>query len=140
MQMREIKLTELEDAFKIVQELKIGLDYNEYEDIVYEMRHQDYKMYGVYEKEKLVCYCGFSILTNLYYKRHLYVYELITPQKSRGLGYASEMLRYINDLANINNCDNIVLNSSLKRDNALRYYENRGFEEVSKIFLKTLNI
>ena len=140
MQIREIKLSELEDAFNIIQELELGLEYEEYEDIVYDMRHQDYKLYGVYEKNTLVCYCGFSILTNLYYKRHIYVYELITSKKNRGLGYASEMIIFLNDFAKINNCNTIVLNSSSKTDDTHIFFENKGFQEVSKIFLQTLKL
>ena len=109
MQIREMTLKELYTIYDVVKQLRNELSYDEFEDLIYDMRHTDYKMIGILEKDVLVTYAGVSINTNLYYKRHLYVYEFVTDEKYRGQGYGKIMLDYLKDYAKMGMCENIVL-------------------------------
>lgn len=100
------------------------------------MRHMDYKMFGIMKDEKLITYAGASICTNLYHKRHLYVYELVTDEKYRGQKYGTTMLDYLVDYAKIGACEKIVLTSGLIREDAHRLYEKYGFDKKSYMFVK----
>ena len=139
MQIREISLKELDIAFELVKELRTELEYGEFEDLIYEMRHQEYKMFGIFEKEKLITYAGLSILVNLYHKRHLYLYDFVTTSSLKYNGYGTKMMEYLYDYARLRNCENFVLSSGLHRKEAHKFYEKEGFEKKSFLFLKTLS-
>jgi len=68
MQIREMSLKELYDVYDLVVQLYCELDYDEFEDLIYDMRDR-YKMFGILEKEELVAFAGVSIETNLFKKK-----------------------------------------------------------------------
>ena len=109
MQIREIKLTELYTVYEILKSQKKDMEYKEYEDLVYEMIKENYKILSIIDKEKAITYAGIKIQTDLTYKRHLYVNELITDTKENSSYYNKEMLSYLIDYARINQCKNIVI-------------------------------
>lgn len=135
MQIRELNLKELDIAYEILSQLRTELSYKEFEDLIYEMRHMEYKMIGIFENEKLITYAGVAIQTNLYHKRHLYVYDLVTDSALRTKGYAKMMLDYLVDFSRVAMCENIVLSSGLQRIQAHKFYENYGFDKKSYIYI-----
>ena len=88
--------------------------------------------------EKLITYAGVAIQTNLYHKRHLYVFDLVTDEKYRDKKYGAMMLEYLNDFAKMGMCENIVLSSGIQREDAHRFYEKSGFAKKSFVFLKSV--
>ena len=138
MQIRELDLRELLMAYEVVSQLRTTLTYNEFEDLIYEMRKSEYKMIGIIDKEMLVTYAGVAIQTNLYHKRHLFVFDLVTDEKHRGKKYGAMMLEYLNDYAKMGMCENIVLSSGFQREDAHRFYEKNGFAKKSFVFLKSV--
>ena len=107
MQIRELDLKELQTAWEVVSQLYTELEYKEFEDLVYEMR-SNYTMVGIFEQGELVCYAGVNISTNLSYKRHLCIYEVVTDKQYRSQGYAKMMLEYLNDYARMGACERVV--------------------------------
>ena len=138
MQIRELDLKELYTAYDVVSQLRTELSYQEFEDLIYDMRDIQYKMFGIMEANELITYAGVAVQTNLYHKRHLYVFDLVTDEKYRGKKYAKMMLEYLVDFAKVCMCENLVLSSSLVRENTHRFYESNGFEKKSFVFLKTI--
>jgi len=138
MQIRELDLKELESAYSVVVQLRNELSYQEFEDLIYDMRHMEYKMIGIFEKAELISYAGVAVQTNLYHKRHLYVFDLVTDIKYRGQGYGVMMLEYLSDYAKMGMCENIVLSSGFVREDAHRFYEKDGFVKKSFVFVKAL--
>ena len=139
MQIRELDLKELQTVYDVLSQLRVDLSYKEFEDLIYDMRHMEYKMLGIMDKEELIAYAGVAIQTNLYHKRHLYVFDLVTDEKYQGKGYGKMMLDYLIDYAKMGMCENIVLSSGFTREDAHKFYEKNGFEKKSFVFLKTLN-
>jgi ribosomal protein S18 acetylase RimI-like enzyme len=138
MQIRELDLKELETAWEVVSQLRTSLDYDTFENLIYDMR-QSYVMIGIFERGELRSYAGVAIQTNLYHKRHLFVHELVTDVKYRSQGYGKTMLEYLYDYAKVGACENIVLSSGLQREEAHRFYEKNDFQKVSYVFLKALS-
>ena len=138
MQIRELDLKELYMVYDVIKQLRSRLSYKEFEDLIYDMKYMDYKMIGIMDGEVLITYAGLAIQTNLYHKRHLFVFELVTDAKYRSQGYGKMMLEYLVDFAKIGMCENIVLSSGFKRAQAHRFYESYGFEKNNFMFLKTL--
>jgi len=122
-----------------VSQLRVDLSYKEFEDLIYDMRDMEYKMLGIMNGEELITYAGVTVQTNLYHKRHLYVFELVTDEKYRGKKYGKMMLDYLYDYAKIGMCENIVLSSGLQKEEAHNFYEKNGFIKKSYIFLKSLD-
>ncbi|QOP45213.1 GNAT family N-acetyltransferase [Sulfurimonas paralvinellae] len=138
MQIRKLDLKELDVAWSLVKQLRVQLEYEEFENLIYEMRDREYTMLGVFEKERLMCYAGVVIQTNLYHKRHLFIDELVSDENYRSQGYGKMMLEYLQDYAKIAACENIVLSSGLQREDAHRFYEKEGFMKKSFVFVKPM--
>ena len=138
MQIRELDLKELLMAYEVVSQLRTSLSYDEFEDLIYEMQSMHYKMFGIMERDKLVTYAGVVIQTNLYDKRHLYVFDLVTDEAYRAKGYGKMMLEYLHDYAKVGMCTNIVLSSGFAREKAHCFYEKNGFVKKSFVFLKSI--
>lgn len=138
MQIRELDLKELFVIYDVVAQLHTDLTYDEFEDLIYDMRSIEYKMFGIMDANELITYAGVAIQTNLYHKRHLVVFDLVTDEKYRGSGYAKMMLEYLVDYAKIGMCKNIVLSSGFKREDSHIFYENSGFIKKSFVFVKSV--
>ena len=139
MQIRELDLKELQNVYDVLSQLRVDLSYKQFEDLIYDMRHMEYKMIGIMDADKLITYAGVCVQTNLYHKRHLYVFDLVTDEKYRGKGYGKMMLDYLVDYAKMGMCENIVLSSGFAKEDAHKFYEKNGFDKKSFVFLKTLN-
>jgi len=139
MQIRELDLKELYTAYDVVKQLRLELTYQEFEDLIYDMRHMEYKMFGIMESEELITYAGVAVQTNLYHKRHLYVFDLVTDEKLRSKGYGNMMLDFLVDYAKTCMCENIVLSSGFEKEKAHTFYEKYGFKKKSFVFLKNIS-
>jgi len=138
MQIREMNLKELYEIYEVLKELRPTLSYDEFENLVYDMRHMDYKMFGILEKGVLITFSGVAVQTNLYHKRHLYIFDLVTKNEFRSKNYGKLMLEYLNDYAKTCMCENIVLSSNFEREDAHRFYENSEFNKKSFLFLRAV--
>jgi len=138
MQIRELNLKELYPIYDILKQLRETLSYDEFENLVYDMRHMDYKMIGIMQEDRLITFAGVAVQTNFYHKRHLYVFDLVTDEKERAKGYGKMMLEYLVDYAKMAMCEKIVLSSGFKREDAHKFYEEQGFAKKSYVFVKTI--
>ena len=138
MQIREMDLKELDTVYDVVKQLRLVLSYKEFEDLIYDMKHMDYKMIGIMHEDRLITYAGVAVQTNLYHKRHLYIFDLVTDEKEQSKGYGKMMLEYLVDYAKMAMCENIVLSSGFVREEAHKFYEEQGFVKKSYVFLKNL--
>jgi len=139
MQIREMSLKELDVAYEVLKQLRCDLSFKEFDDLIYDMRHMEYKMIGLFEREKLITYAGVAVQTNLYHKRHLYVFDLGSDKAYRQKKYGENMLEYLESYAKTAMCENIVLSSGFQREDAHLFYEKNGFSKKSFVFLKTLS-
>ena len=102
MQIREISLKELYEAYELVKKI-YDIPYELFEDRIYEMR-DTYKMIGVFEKDLLLAYAGVEIKTTLKEGRHIRVYE-ITAVDEKSL---KELQEYLKDYAKIAMAQKVV--------------------------------
>jgi len=138
MQIREMSLKELDAIYELLVQLRPELSFKEFDDLVYDMRHMDYKMIGMLQRGKLVTFAGVAVQTNFYHKRHLFVFDLVTDENHRNRGYGKEMLEYLVSYAKTAMCEKIVLSSGLQREAAHRFDEKNDFMKKSFIFVKAL--
>jgi hypothetical protein len=108
MQIREISLTELYDVYVLIEELYPDLSYDEFENLIYDMRPIEYKMLGLFERGELYAYAGISVQTTLSYGRHLAVFDFISISKHTSKGYALMLLEYLDDYAKVAACQKLL--------------------------------
>ena len=84
---------------------------------------------------KIVSSCVCVIVPNL--TRNIRPYALIenvvTNEKYRGKGYATECLNYAKEIAIKNNCYKMMLLTGTKSENTLAFYKNAGYNSDDKI-------
>jgi len=108
MQIRELDLKELDDAYMLISKCYTQLSYKEFEDLIYDMRHMDYKIIGIFEREILVSYAGVCIQTTLKDKRHLKVFDFFSDENYDTQRYDKIMIDYLNDYAKIGMCKKVI--------------------------------
>ena len=112
MQIREMNLKELDVVYEVLSQLRDDLSFKEFDDLVYDMRHMDYKMIGLFEKDKLITYAGVAVQTNFYDKRHLFVFDFVTDAPYRSKGFGKEMVEYLKSYTKTAMCEKVVYANS----------------------------
>lgn len=108
MQIRELDLKELYTIYDVLSQLYTNMTYKEFEDLIYDMRHMDYKMIGIMEGDKLITYAGVAIQTTLKDKRHLKVFDFITSKKYDSKKYDEIMREYLEDYSRMGMCKSCI--------------------------------
>ncbi|MCL2593639.1 MAG: GNAT family N-acetyltransferase [Defluviitaleaceae bacterium] len=137
LKIKEVKLSELEQAFKVLNQLRPNLCFEEYIEIVKNMDR--YQVVCLFENEEVVSYAGFSKQANLYYGNHIWVYDLVTDEAKRGQGLGRILLSYLEECARENSLNCVALSSGLARVDAHKFYEKAmNYDKVSYVFKKNL--
>ena len=98
-----------------------------------------YRIYAALEPSgEIVAAAGVQVLTNLYYERHLYVYDLVATEDARSAGHGGTLMDHVEELARREGCSYVALACGREREGALRFYERRGFERPSYAMRKAL--
>lgn len=136
------ELTTEEDfrsAFPVMHELRDQLDEDDYLDLVAQMRPRGYRLIAAEEHGRIVALAGIGIGVNFYYRRYLWVYDLITSEAERSKGHGLALMEYLEALARKEGCDTLALASGLHRSDAHRFYTDKiGMEKPSFTFSKPL--
>lgn len=135
MQIREMNFKELDVIYELLVQLHTELSFQEFDDLIYDMRHIEYKMIGLFEKERLITYAGVAVETNFYHKRHLMVYDFVTDASYRHQGFGKEMLEYLEVYARTAMCENIVLSSGFESE---KLFERIGFKRERVLFTNNI--
>lgn len=130
---------EFEEAFPVIRELHHDLDGGRYAELIPEKRAAGYRMFAVREDDRLVAVAGVQRLTNLYYGRHFYVYDLSVTEGARSKGHGERLLRHVEEVARGEGCGHVALACGRERQDALRFYEDRmGYERPGFSMRKAL--
>jgi len=137
MQILKLRKEDLKRAYEVLKELRTTLEYEEFIETLEIMQdEQKYTMFGLWDNGEIQSYAGVEIQTNLYWKKHLFIHDLVTKYSSRGRGYGKQMIDFLSDYAQMHKCENIALTSGSQRENAHRFYEREGFYRPGFVFLK----
>ena len=116
---------QLKEAFPVLTQLRTDLTEALYLDLLQEMQKGGYKLFALYNNEKIVSLAGLSWRINFYNKRHVFIYDLVTDSEHRSFGYGEELLLYIHSWAKEQGAEYIALESGLHRIHAHRFYEEK---------------
>jgi len=127
------------EALPILRELYPSLDEDRYARLLEEMVADGYRQFAVrHEAGELVAVAGAAVHANLYYGRHLYLYDLVVTEGARSKGYAKLLLDHVEGIARREGCETAALACGLEREGAMRLYERRGYEKPSYAMRKSL--
>jgi GNAT superfamily N-acetyltransferase len=137
----EVRELETEDewlkAFPVMNQLRTDLDRETYLDYLLDMTADGYRLFAGVVDGECVALAGVGIEVNMYYGRHLWVYELVTHEDHRSRGYGGELLSFLEGWAADKGCERLALSTGLQRDDAQRFYEEKaGMEPASYVYKK----
>lgn len=130
--------SEWRDAFAVMHELRVDLTQDGYRELLGEMTGQGYRMFALRQSDRILALAGTAVITNLYYGRHLWIYDLVTRSDERSRGHGARLLDHLEDLARAESCRSVALSSGMQRTGAHRFYERQGYERPSFVFKKEL--
>jgi len=127
-------------AWPVMVQLRTDLDEPAYMELLSKMRPDGYRLFALEVDDDIKALAGVSIGTNFYYRRYLWVYDLITTETDRSSGHGAALMGELERFAREEGCDTIALASGLHRKDAHRFYEDRlGYTRASYTFHKTLD-
>ncbi|MBW3595149.1 MAG: GNAT family N-acetyltransferase [Actinobacteria bacterium] len=126
-------------AFDVMHELRDDLGQDDYMAFLGEMRSRGYRLIAAEEGGRIVALAGIEKSVNFYYRRYMWVYDLVTSASVRSKGYGLALLQHVERLAREEGCETLALSSGLQRTDAHRFYLDKvGMEKRSFTFAKTL--
>jgi GNAT superfamily N-acetyltransferase len=129
---------ELRRAWPVMRELRGHLDEARWLELMDVMGADGYRLLSLQDDDgSILALAGIRVATNLYYGRHVWVYELVTTEAARSKGHGAAILGHVEELAVADGCEMVALSSGLQRTDAHRFYEDRmGYDKVSYTFTK----
>jgi GNAT superfamily N-acetyltransferase len=96
---------EFKKAFPVIRGLHGGLDERRYLKLLEEMVPAGYRLFAARELSgEIVAAAGVQMLTNLYYERHLYLYDLVATEDARSAGHGGTLMDHVEKLARREGC------------------------------------
>jgi GNAT superfamily N-acetyltransferase len=130
---------ERRDVLPILRELYSSLDEGRYAALLAEMIDDGYRQFAVRnDAEEIVAVAGVGVHVNLYYGRHLYLYDLVVKEDARSQGYGGLLVDYVEGVARREGCETAALACDLEREGALHLYEGKGYQKPSYAMRKAL--
>src|SRR5215218_6316488 len=127
------------EVLPILRELYPSLDEGRYATLLAEMVADGYRQFALRnEAGEIVAVAGVAVHVNLYYGRHLYVYDLVVTEGARSKGYGGLLMDHVEGIARREGCETAALACGLEREGALRLYERRGYQKPSYAMRKAL--
>jgi GNAT superfamily N-acetyltransferase len=109
-------------VWPVMRELRTELGDDEL-DALYRAGHPDgYRVAALFEEGQCLAAAGYRISTSFVSGRYLYVDDLVTAERCRSQGYGRRMNDYLLELARRQECKSIELDSSVRRQDAHRFY------------------
>ena len=83
---------------------------------------------------KILSSCVCVIIPNLTrdVRPYAFIENVVTNEKYRGKGYATECLDYAKEIAIKNNCYKMMLLTGTKKESTLNFYKNAGYNSEDK--------
>lgn len=113
------------EAFPILKQLRTDLTEGSYLELLKQMKQNGYKLFALYNENRIVALTGVGLQVNFYNKKYVFVYDLVTDEEHRSKGYGYKLLSYIDKWAKANGAEFVALESGIQRTNAHRFYEEK---------------
>ena len=129
---------QLAACFPVVRELRPHLTEQSFLSRVRSQERAGYRIAYIEADGRPVAVAGFRFLETLSDGRFLYVDDLVTHSGARSRGHGAELLRWLVQRAESEDCSGLQLDSAVQRVDAHRFYEREGLRRRSYHFEKAL--
>jgi ubiquinone/menaquinone biosynthesis C-methylase UbiE/GNAT superfamily N-acetyltransferase len=130
--------TGISACFSLMKQLRPHLKAEEFTQEVMAQMQEGYTLFAMRKASKTVALCGCRVKTNLAWRKHLYIDDLISSEDERSLGYGKEMMAYVIRFSKEKGCQEIHLDSGVQRFQAHKFYMREGFKIASHHFSQEL--
>jgi GNAT superfamily N-acetyltransferase len=129
---------EISDCFNLISQLRQHLTLDDFIHKVKKMSESTGYELVYLNDDGIKAVAGIRMSEWLHSGRYLEIEELITDQSARSKGYGGTLIDWIFCYAKDNSCKQVKLVSGVSRENAHRFYLNKGMVFEAKYF--SLNI
>jgi GNAT superfamily N-acetyltransferase len=127
---------DLEPIYKLLIELRVGLDFNEFLNIYQLAQKTGYQFYGALINQQLIGLMGARVLTDFVHGKHFYIDDLVVTQNQRGRGVGAQILAWAESYSLELDCRCLRLCTGVKAFDSQRFYENNLWEKRAVVFKK----
>ena len=120
---------ELSQAYFILKELRDNQSFSDFIKLYKVMEKEGYQIIAIFDEYEFCTLATINFKENQHYGTFLYIYDLITKPDKRSCGFGSLMISYLNDYAKHNDCNYLVLNSSIDKIKAHNFYKREKFKQ-----------
>ncbi|MBS7254153.1 GNAT family N-acetyltransferase [Flavobacterium branchiicola] len=119
---------EIEQCWDVAFVLRPHLDKTKWKPTITEMmKNEKYSIAGIVDQNKIVAFAGYRIMTSLHSGNIIYIDDLCTLEDYRGKGFATELLKHVEEIAIALNKDYVVLDTAFTNNTAQKVYLKNGF-------------
>jgi len=131
---------EILGCFDVLQELPPRRQRETFYDRVCEMQREGYVLGYLEKGADVVSVAGFRIYMDFAAEgKAMYIYDLVTRQASRSIGWGAELIEDLERCAADAGCVTVHLDSGTFRYGAHKFYFNRGYQIRAYHFLKRIS-
>jgi ribosomal protein S18 acetylase RimI-like enzyme len=122
----------------LILQLNPAMELATYEQLLYQMLPNGYRMVCIFDGETCVGLSGFWINTKLYSGKYLEIDNFIVDARYRSKQLGKQLADWLQTEAQKHNCQTIMLDAYTSNHNAHRFYFREGFHIKSYHFYKSL--
>lgn len=131
---------ELLAAYPLIKYLRPNLDEQLYIEYLHEMLPMGYRVFGLYEDDKLVSTVLVIKRIDWYYGKYVWMYGLATAADKRSRGYGKMLTDFVKNWAREQNFDWVGVASDMDRAGAHKFYEEKAnFKRTHLVFGEKIN-
>ena len=126
--------SELEVVASLMLQLRSGYDLRGMVSQIEAQQERGYTVAYAEEGGRAICAAGFVIETRLAWGKHMYIEDLVTDSERRSSGLGRVMMGWLKSHAREHGCEQVHLDSGVRRFSAHRFYLREGFNIASHHF------
>ena len=126
--------TELIECFNVLSPLRPHLSLDSFISSVERMSESTSYQVVYLKDDEIRAVAGFRISEWLHTGKYLEIEELITKEGERSKGYGGELFDWVLEYAKDQECSQLRLVSGISRDQAHKFYLNKGMSFEAKYF------
>lgn len=124
--------------YPLIRQLSPGVSEERYGHLLDDMLVHGYRMVAVFEDGICVGLSGIWVATKIYSGRYLELDNVVVAETHRSKGIGKVLTGFIEQLAQAEGCETLMLDAYLENAKAHAFYEREGFTKRGYHFLKRI--
>ncbi|MEW6268921.1 MAG: GNAT family N-acetyltransferase [Thermodesulfobacteriota bacterium] len=129
---------EIAACHPVMRELRPHVEEGEFVARIRRQEQAGYRLAYLSAADGIVAVAGFRVGESLAWGRFLYVDDLVTLPARRSQGHGAKLLSWLRDEAARQGCQQMHLDSGIRRKDTHRFYEREGMSVTSLHFVERI--